>query len=48
LIVGLLLVGFVIVAPNGIIGLVQRFIRHRPAGRAGRRRIEADATGHVP
>src|ERR1700724_2527063 len=28
LIVGLLLVGFVIVAPNGIIGLVQKFIGH--------------------
>jgi branched-chain amino acid transport system permease protein len=48
LIVGLLLVGFVIVAPNGIIGLVQKFIRHRPAGQVGRRRIKADATGHVP
>ena len=30
LIVGFLLVGFVIVAPNGIIGLVQKYIRHRP------------------
>jgi branched-chain amino acid transport system permease protein len=48
LIVGLLLVGFVIVAPNGIIGLVQTFIRHRPVGQVGRRKIEADATGHVP
>ena len=47
LIVGLLLVGFVIVAPNGIIGLVQKFIRHRPVGQVGRRRIEADASGHV-
>jgi branched-chain amino acid transport system permease protein len=48
LIVGLLLVGFVIVAPNGIIGLVQKFIGHRPVGQVGRRRIEADAKEHVP
>jgi branched-chain amino acid transport system permease protein len=27
LIVGLLLVGFVIIAPNGIVGLVQDFVR---------------------
>jgi hypothetical protein len=45
LIVGLLLVGFVIVAPNGIIGLVQKFIRHR---QVGRHKIEADASGHAP
>ena len=31
LIVGFLLVGFVIVAPNGIIGLVKKYIQHRPA-----------------
>ena len=48
LIVGLLLVGFVIVAPNGIIGLVQKYIRHRPVAQVGRRKIEADAPGHVP
>ena len=30
LIVGFLLVGFVIVAPNGIIGLVQKYLQHRP------------------
>jgi branched-chain amino acid transport system permease protein len=48
LIVGLLLVGFVIVAPNGIIGLVQKYIEHRPLGQVGRRKIEADATGHAP
>ena len=48
LIVGCLLVGFVIVAPNGIIGLVQKYVQHRPAGQVGRRRIKADATGHVP
>ena len=48
LIVGFLLVGFVIVAPNGIIGLVQKYIQHRPAGQVGRHRIKADATGNVP
>ena len=48
LIVGLLLVGFVIVAPNGIIGLVQTFVRHHPEGQVGRRKVDADATGHVP
>jgi branched-chain amino acid transport system permease protein len=31
LIVGLLLVGFVIIAPNGIVGLVQNYFRHRAA-----------------
>jgi hypothetical protein len=41
-------VGFVIVAPNGIIGLVQKFIGHRPVGQVGRSRIEADAKEHVP
>jgi branched-chain amino acid transport system permease protein len=48
LIVGFLLVGFVIVAPNGIIGLVHKYIQHRPVGQVGRRRVQADATGHVP
>ena len=36
LIVGLLLVGFVIVAPNGIIGLVQKFMRSGASDRADR------------
>jgi branched-chain amino acid transport system permease protein len=48
LIVGFLLVGFVIVAPNGIIGLVHKFIQHRPVGQVGRRKIDADVPGHVP
>ena len=48
LIVGLLLVGFVIVAPNGIIGLVNKYIQRRPVGQVGRNRVETDATGHVP
>jgi branched-chain amino acid transport system permease protein len=29
LVVGLLLVGFVIIAPNGIVGLFQKFVRHK-------------------
>jgi branched-chain amino acid transport system permease protein len=47
LIVGFLLVGFVIVAPNGIVGLV-RHIQHKPAGVVGRRRLGADAAGSAP
>jgi len=48
LIVGLLLVGFVIVAPNGIVGLVRRYIQHKPLGQIGRRRVNADAPGAAP
>ena len=48
LIVGFLLVGFVIVAPNGIIGLFQKYVRHRPADRAGRPTLPAEATKSVP
>jgi branched-chain amino acid transport system permease protein len=48
LIVGFLLVGFVIIAPNGIVGLVHKYIQHRPVGQVGRRRVEADAPGSVP
>jgi branched-chain amino acid transport system permease protein len=44
LIVGLLLVAFVIVAPNGIVGLVQKFIRRaRRSGCPSRHRVKADA-----
>ncbi len=43
LVVGLLLVAFVIVAPNGIVGLVQKYVRHKPVGLVGRRRVDADA-----
>jgi branched-chain amino acid transport system permease protein len=46
LIVGFLLVGFVIVAPNGIIGLAAKFLQRRPAGQVGH--IKADASGQVP
>ncbi len=48
LIVGFLLVGFVIVAPNGITGLVNKYIQHRPIGQVGRRRVDADTPGRVP
>jgi branched-chain amino acid transport system permease protein len=47
LIVGLLLVGFVIVAPNGIVGLVHRYIQHRPDDFVGRRRVGGEATGET-
>src|SRR6202050_3335015 len=43
LIVGFLLVGFVIAAPNGIIGLYHKYIQHRPDDMVGRRRVTADA-----
>ena len=48
LIVGFLLVGFVIAAPNGIVGLVNRYIQHKPVGRVGRRRVGADAARPAP
>ena len=41
LIVGLLLVGFVVVAPNGIIGLFQRFVRRKEPGATAPQRTEA-------
>jgi branched-chain amino acid transport system permease protein len=47
LIVGCLLVGFVIVAPNGIIGLVHKYLQRKPDDFVGRRRVETDA-GSVP
>jgi branched-chain amino acid transport system permease protein len=48
LIVGLLLVAFVIVAPNGIIGLVHKYLQRKPDEFVGRRRVEIDAPGSVP
>jgi len=48
LIVGLLLVGFVIVAPAGIIGLVHRYWKLKPEDFVGRRRIDAAAPGSAP
>jgi branched-chain amino acid transport system permease protein len=47
LIVGFLLVGFVIVAPNGIIGLARKSMRQQPEDLVGRR-ASADAPGSVP
>jgi branched-chain amino acid transport system permease protein len=46
LIVGFLLVGFVIVAPNGIIGLVHKYVQQKPAGPVGR--ADADAPETAP
>ncbi len=48
LIVGCLLVGFVIVAPNGIVGLVHKYWQRKPEEFVGRRRVETDAPGSVP
>ena len=48
LIVGCVLVAFVIVAPNGIVGLVHRYWQRKPDDFVGRRRIETDAPGSVP
>ena len=48
LIVGLLLVAFVVVAPNGIVGLVQKYIQHKPVAHVGRRHVDADAPEDVP
>ncbi len=47
LIVGLLLVGFVIVAPNGIIGLVHKYLQRKPDDFVGRRRVGTDAPERV-
>jgi branched-chain amino acid transport system permease protein len=48
LIVGCVLVAFVIVAPNGIIGLVHTYLQRKPDDFVGRRKVEADAPGAVP
>jgi branched-chain amino acid transport system permease protein len=48
LLVGLLLVGFVIVAPNGIIGLVHKYLQHKGDDFVGRRHVGLDAAGPVP
>jgi branched-chain amino acid transport system permease protein len=48
LIVGLLLVAFVIVAPNGIIGLVHKYLQRKPDDFVGRRRIGIDASEPAP
>ena len=48
LLVGVLLVVFVIVAPNGIVGLVRTYWQRKPEDFVGRRRVDADAPGAVP
>jgi len=48
LLVGVILVAFVIVAPNGIIGLVHHYWQRKPEDFVGRRRIETDVPGSVP
>ena len=42
LVVGLLLVGFVIVAPNGIIGLFQKFVQHKEPEVTVRKRVKVE------
>jgi branched-chain amino acid transport system permease protein len=48
LIVGLLLVAFVIIAPNGIIGLVHKYIQHKGDDFVGRRHVGLDAPAAAP
>ena len=48
LIVGCLLVGFVIVAPNGIVGLVQTYLQRKPDDFVGRRHVETESPETVP
>ena len=48
LLVGVLLVVFVIVAPNGIVGLVRTYWQRKPQEFVGRRRVDADVPGAAP
>ena len=48
LIVGFLLVIFVIIAPNGIVGLIHTYFQRKLEDFVGRRRIEAEMPGRVP
>src|ERR1700758_1921343 len=48
LLVGVILVVFVIVAPNGVIGIVHTYWQRKPDDFVGRRRVETDAPGRVP
>jgi branched-chain amino acid transport system permease protein len=48
LIVGCLLVGFVIIAPSGIIGLVHKYWQRKPEEFVGRRRVETETPGSAP
>jgi branched-chain amino acid transport system permease protein len=47
LIVGCLLVAFVIVAPNGIVGLIHTYLQRKPDEFVGRRKVDAEP-GTVP
>jgi branched-chain amino acid transport system permease protein len=48
LLVGVILVVFVTVAPNGVIGIVHTYWQRKPDDFVGRRRVETDAPGSVP
>ena len=48
LLVGVILVVFVIVAPNGVIGIVHTYWQRKPDNFVGRRRVETDVPGSVP
>ena len=48
LIVGFLLVIFVIIAPNGIIGLIHTYLQRKPEDFVGRRLVEAEMPGQTP
>ncbi|MGB6536153.1 MAG: branched-chain amino acid ABC transporter permease [Xanthobacteraceae bacterium] len=48
LVVGFLLVAFVILAPNGIIGLVHKYLQHRGDDFVGRRHVEMEAPAAPP
>jgi branched-chain amino acid transport system permease protein len=48
LLVGCLLVGFVVAAPNGLLGLVHAYWQRKPDLIVGRRRVDPDAPGDVP
>jgi branched-chain amino acid transport system permease protein len=48
LIVGFLLVIFVIIAPNGIVGFIRTYLQRKPEDFVGRRHVEAEMPGRVP
>jgi branched-chain amino acid transport system permease protein len=48
LIVGFLLVIFVIIAPNGIVGLIHTYLQRKPEDFVGRRHVGAELPGGVP
>jgi branched-chain amino acid transport system permease protein len=48
LIVGCLLVVFVIIAPNGIVGLIHTYFQRKPEDFVGRRRVDAELPGKAP